>query len=97
MQDEAQTEPRSPGTSSARDAHVSTKRSFLTDLMERVKRAFRRTPSYEPLLQNGDADGHYEDGDDERGWGDGREGEEKFSGVDYSIFMLVGVSMLWAW
>lgn len=97
MQDEGQAELRSPDISSARDASISTNHSLFTDLMERVKRAFKRTPSYEPLLQNGDANGNCEDAADGGEWDDGREGEKKFSGVDYAIFMLIGVAMLWAW
>ncbi|KAF2100824.1 hypothetical protein NA57DRAFT_36254 [Rhizodiscina lignyota] len=62
--------------------------------MERVKRVFRRTPSYQPLLENGGADTDHGNDWDER---DGREGEKKFSWMDYLIFMLIGVAMLWAW
>ena len=90
MQDDLQAEPRSPGNSGARDGP-----SFLNNVMERIKSVFRRTPSYEPLLQNGDAGEHEEsfDGPDESR----REGEKAFSWADYLIFMLIGVAMLWAW
>jgi hypothetical protein len=57
--------------------------------MERIRKVFSQSaPAYEPLGGGSvDADGeriehHKEDG---------------FSWLDYSIFLLLGVAMLWAW
>ena len=56
--------------------------------MDRLKQLFQRETSYEPL----------------EGGSETRDGEpivqpddQRFSWVDYSVFMLLGVSMLWAW
>jgi equilibrative nucleoside transporter 1/2/3 len=56
--------------------------------MERVKALLRRRSSYEPL----------EDGSQSR---DGERTDQPksqiFSWIDYSVFFLLGVAMLWAW
>lgn len=56
--------------------------------MERLRRLFQRDPSYEPL----------------EGGSESPEGEQivhtnhqSFSWIDYSVFVLLGVAMLWAW
>ena len=56
--------------------------------MERVKKLFQRKVSYEPL----------------EGGSEGLDGEQsvysehdRFSWTDYSIFLLLGIAMLWAW
>ena len=54
--------------------------------MERIQRLFRPRPAYEPL-------------DDGSGHENGRQRGDKgrFAWLEYSIFLLLGVSMLWAW
>ncbi len=56
--------------------------------MERVRRLFRRQASYERL-----------EGGSERPDGESIDAaaEERFSWLDYAIFLLLGVAMLWAW
>lgn len=59
--------------------------------MDRIRRLFRDEPfetSYEPL-----------EGGSERPDGERIEHgtEAKFSWADYSVFLLLGVAMLWAW
>lgn len=55
--------------------------------MERIRNALkqRRSPAYEPL------------GDDSDGNEPRRARKPRFSWLEYSIFLLLGVSMLWAW
>ncbi|KAI9823044.1 MAG: hypothetical protein M1832_002698 [Thelocarpon impressellum] len=59
--------------------------------MDRIRSVFRRRPAqvtYEPLEGGSErADGEPIDEED----------EEPFSWVEYSIFLLLGVAMLWAW
>jgi equilibrative nucleoside transporter 1/2/3 len=61
--------------------------------MDRLRNAFKPKQAYEPLLAHDqdDEDGtEYED--------EGLAAEEfPFSWVEYSIFLLLGVAMLWAW
>lgn len=57
--------------------------------MERIRKMFSQSaPAYEPL------EGGSVDADGERA---GHHKEDGFSWVDYSIFLLLGVAMLWAW
>ncbi|KZF21727.1 hypothetical protein L228DRAFT_248457 [Xylona heveae TC161] len=52
--------------------------------MDRLRRLFRsEPPAYEPI----------EGGEQ----GDEAQNEEKFSWIEYSIFFLLGIAMLWAW
>lgn len=56
--------------------------------MERVRNALtprRQSPAYKPL----------DDGSGNDPRRDGRKG--RFSWLEYSIFLLLGISMLWAW
>ena len=55
--------------------------------MDRIRRALRRKPSYEPL------EGGSIDPDGERI----EATNTKFSWTTYSVFFLVGIAMLWAW
>ena len=62
--------------------------------MERIRNVLRRqrsrSPSYEPL--NGESHSNGTHGD--------RHSDSpkvRFSWLEYSIFLLLGVSMLWAW
>ncbi|KAF2875118.1 nucleoside transporter-domain-containing protein [Massariosphaeria phaeospora] len=57
--------------------------------MERIRRVLQRRSSYEPL----------EDGSERLLDGEPEEGPHgpAFSWIDYSIFLLLGVAMLWAW
>lgn len=55
--------------------------------MERIRDAMKQRPSslsYEPLDDEADDERH-------------KEREQQFSWLEYSIFLLLGVSMLWAW
>ena len=54
--------------------------------MERIRNALkqRRSPAYEPL-------------DDDSDSNEPRARKPRFSWLEYSIFLLLGVSMLWAW
>lgn len=57
--------------------------------MERIRNMFfRRTSAYEPL-EGGSVDAEGERIDDFK--------KEPFSWLEYSIFLLLGVAMLWAW
>ncbi|KAK3082376.1 hypothetical protein LTS18_004288 [Coniosporium uncinatum] len=57
--------------------------------MDRLRRTLRRSPSYEPL-----SNGNQEEG----GSGATQQVEHNaFSWLDYSIFFLLGIAMLWAW
>ncbi|OCL14450.1 hypothetical protein AOQ84DRAFT_384710 [Glonium stellatum] len=56
--------------------------------MDRIRALLRRTPSYEPL------EGGSESPDGER---IEHPKDRKFSWIDYSIFFLLGICMLWAW
>jgi solute carrier family 29 (equilibrative nucleoside transporter), member 1/2/3 len=60
--------------------------------MDRVKNLFRPSPEYEPI-QDGQRE---EDEVTEQGSDTGND-EPPFSRVEYSIFLLLGVAMLWAW
>jgi len=55
--------------------------------MERIRNALKRRSSqaYEPL-DNGSSDELQE-----------RTRKQRFSWLEYSIFLLLGISMLWAW
>ncbi|KAF2456530.1 nucleoside transporter family [Lineolata rhizophorae] len=56
--------------------------------MDRIRKTFRRRESYEPL-EGGSVrpDGERIDGDD----------KQPFNWIDYNVFFLLGISMLWAW
>lgn len=62
--------------------------------MDQAKRLLKRTPSYEPLT-----------GDDGSGEENGHEGTSapppdtrvSYSTIEYAVYMLLGVAMLWAW
>ena len=55
--------------------------------MERIRNAIkqRRSPAYEPLDDDSDSN-------EPRGMR-----KPRFSWLEYSIFLLLGISMLWAW
>ena len=61
--------------------------------MDRVKKYLSRRQSYEQIDRIGgvqDTDGtHYEVENDKA--------EQPFSWLEYSVFLLQGVAMLWAW
>lgn len=63
--------------------------------MDRLRQLFARREPYEPVIaqdaDNGDAD----DGSSMRS-GKSRTAH-RFSKYEYSIFLLLGVAMLWAW
>jgi solute carrier family 29 (equilibrative nucleoside transporter), member 1/2/3 len=61
--------------------------------MDRVKRLFRPQQPYEPIQ-----DDAHDDGESTAAGSDVDEVQEQhFSWVEYFIFLLLGVSMLWAW
>ena len=61
--------------------------------MDRLKDLFRSTPAYEPI-----GDPQQEDDSDSISEETQREVDgPAFSWVEYSIFLLLGVAMLWAW
>lgn len=57
--------------------------------MDRIRRLFERKPSYEPL-----ANGSRDSGDNEP---TRRMKDDDFSWLEYTIFLLLGIAMLWAW
>lgn len=61
--------------------------------MDRIRNAFKPKPAYEPLLAHDRDDEHGTEYEDEGA----AEEEFPFSWVEYSIFLLMGVAMLWAW
>lgn len=62
--------------------------------MDRIRNALKPKQAYEPLLAQDDQDD--EGGTEYEDEGDAVE-ELPFSWVEYSIFLLLGVAMLWAW
>jgi solute carrier family 29 (equilibrative nucleoside transporter), member 1/2/3 len=62
--------------------------------MDRIRNAFKPKQAYEPLPAHDDRDA--DDGTDYEEEGAAVE-ESPFSWVEYSIFLLMGVAMLWAW
>lgn len=61
--------------------------------MDRLKDLFRSTPAYEAIR-----DQQQEDDSDSVSEETQREAEgPAFSWVEYSIFVLLGIAMLWAW
>jgi len=60
--------------------------------MDRIKNLFRGRPSYEPIH-----DGTHRDDEDAHDGSEYGEAGPPFSWVEYSIFLLLGVAMLWAW
>ena len=62
--------------------------------MDRIRNAFKTKTVYAPV--NGEA--RDEDTESYNGSDEGYTPDEKnFSWIEYSIFMLLGVAMLWAW
>lgn len=75
------------------DEHTSLELQDLAS-MDRIRNAFKPNQAYEPLLAQNDRD-------DDNGTESEDEGpaveDFPFSWVEYSIFLLLGVAMLWAW
>ncbi|KAJ9651502.1 hypothetical protein H2198_009230 [Neophaeococcomyces mojaviensis] len=61
--------------------------------MDRIKRFFEPAPAYAPINTTTDEHDH----DDESSQTLEENNEPPFSWVEYSIFLLLGVAMLWAW
>ncbi len=61
--------------------------------MDRLKDLFRSTPAYEPIHDQQ----HVEDSDSVSEETQREAEGPGFSWVEYSIFLLLGVAMLWAW
>lgn len=70
----------------------------LSDLsgMERLRNTFKSKPAYAPVnTEARDEDEEsYNGSDDDMGAEDDK---SSFSWIEYCIFMLLGVAMLWAW
>ena len=64
--------------------------SYLLDNMNRVRRLFSDGVAYEPLDDSAEVDAGEHVHDQERA-------TPHFSRLEYSVFFLLGVSMLWAW
>ena len=62
--------------------------------MDRIRNALKPKQAYEPLLAQDDRDD--DDGTEYEDEGSVAE-EFPFSWIEYSIFLLLGVAMLWAW
>jgi solute carrier family 29 (equilibrative nucleoside transporter), member 1/2/3 len=60
--------------------------------MDRVKRLFQPASSYEPIHDN-----QHEDEEDHESESGTDVDSSTFSWIEYSIFLLLGVAMLWAW
>lgn len=58
--------------------------------MDRVRRLFTDRGAYEPLDDSAEVDAGEHGHDQERAL-------PRFSRLEYSVFFLLGVSMLWAW
>lgn len=58
--------------------------------MDRVRRLFTDHVSYEPLDDSAEVDGGESEVDHERV-------RARFSRLEYGVFFLLGISMLWAW
>ena len=59
--------------------------------MDRIKSLFRPVQSYEPL---GESVGSLEAREDDRAEG---QLKTRFSWVEYTVFFILGIAMLWAW
>lgn len=67
--------------------------------MHQIRNFFRRKPTYEPI-QNEDERFHDDaEGDEESQEASSTLGEEEkpFSWIEYAVFFLLGIAMLWAW
>jgi equilibrative nucleoside transporter 1/2/3 len=75
-------------------SHQSQATFELQDLsnMDRIRSLFRPRPDYEPLQNDAERDDEsvQDDVDDTAS-------ESPFSWVEYAIFLLLGIAMLWAW
>ena len=64
--------------------------------MDRLRKMFTREPAYQPL-ESGDNrasdDAYSDDGFDEGVTVE----QDEFSWIEYSVFLLLGMAMLWAW
>ncbi|KAK3109245.1 hypothetical protein LTR53_017715 [Teratosphaeriaceae sp. CCFEE 6253] len=93
-------EHRAPLVSTSRSSDAVTKRHFSTTgvsrlreiafaTMDRIRKLWPGEQSYEPL-EDETLDGNDNDRPTTKG-------PHRFSWVEYSIFFLLGISMLWAW
>lgn len=75
--------------------HNSPTTYELSDLsgMERIKRLFEPAPAYAPVDTTPEQEEEDDSSSQTLGDGDG----PPFSWLEYSIFLLLGVAMLWAW
>lgn len=60
--------------------------------MDRFKTLFQGTPTYEPIQ-----DEREDDEEEVEEYVDESQSSARFSWVEYSIFLLLGIAMLWAW
>ncbi len=61
--------------------------------MDRIRRLFQFQQPYEPIDEDGDDAAISEDGAEDAS----EPRENPFSQVEYWIFLLMGIAMLWAW
>jgi hypothetical protein len=59
--------------------------------MNRVKRIFQAEPAYEPIQDD------HREADDVSESVERQNDTSTFSWIEYSIFLLLGIAMLWAW
>ncbi|TKA29744.1 hypothetical protein B0A50_03107 [Salinomyces thailandicus] len=78
-------------------ASAGAQESEASGLLGRVRKAWQGEQQYEPL-ENGTAeDAEEEEEEDDQGHIQHSSKQSSFSWIEYSIFLLLGVSMLWAW
>lgn len=73
----------------SRPAHIEGTSSQLVT-MDRIRRLLAEPTVYEPLEESAEDGVSETEHDQQRSWG-------PFSRLEYGIFMLLGVAMLWAW
>lgn len=64
--------------------------------MDRIKSLFGSRPEYEPLQSGAERDDESTQDGAEGGTEDGATAAP-FSWLEYAIFLLLGIAMLWAW
>lgn len=62
--------------------------------MQKVRRLLRRQTSYEPLAGGSEFE-HEQAG--QHSVGQRQQQQQPFSWIEYAVFLLLGMAMLWAW
>jgi equilibrative nucleoside transporter 1/2/3 len=65
--------------------------------MERIRRLFVSPPAYEPLGAEDDVNTGEDTRDSHLTPDEDRSIKKRFSWTEYSVFLALGVAMLWAW